>query len=647
MIHERAGRPLRTPLGLMMCAIVLLWAVRVVAQPALLPDTSLGPLDSRLRDIEELVWSNPWQARESLQSIATQVPAGAAVETTAYYLLLAQSLLYLNDDESFSAAIDAGLYSVAAETPQGLRLFLTLLRGISVSREGRYDLALSSMADARASALNAGLDRLAALIAAEMGYVHTQAGDHEDALQLLQIAYEESAALEDAFLLSVSNEIFGVLYTYLDELSEAIRFYDKALQGYEELGYPIYVAEAAYGIGTTHRYAGNYREALEAFRRYQEMTEQRGDLHGEFSAAYGLGSTYADMGDCERALPIIEVALASDGPEDYKAELLRRTAVCRAQAGDGPGAREDLQRARDIIEGIEELKGSRWDIGLLESEARVLAALGEYEAAFDAMERFHAQKSELMQRNASERRLAQREALDNARKSLEIELLQEQARVRTLEIARQQRDNRTQRIGAGLLLVLLLLSALFAWWRLRDMRRLRELSTQDSLTGLSNRRHIFHRLEVLLSGLSDERGDLALLILDVDDFKAINDRFGHPVGDLVLQSLASTLRDALRPGDEVARIGGEEFMMVLPRTDPRAAMGVAWRVHECIQDLPVNAGGGKSVPITASIGVATTRGRVRTADALYRAADEALYRAKKGGKNRCELASPKATDNED
>jgi two-component system cell cycle response regulator len=233
-------------------------------------------------------------------------------------------------------------------------------------------------------------------------------------------------------------------------------------------------------------------------------------------------------------------------------------------------------------------------------------------------------------------------ALEDDRHALELELLREQARTRGLEIELQQRDASARRWAFGLLLCAAALAALALYWRRQHARRLSELIQADPLTGLVNRRTIFERLEALLARLAEDRGDAAVLLIDLDNFRSVNDRYGHPVGDVVLQSVGAALRAALRPGDEVARLGGEEFMIVLPRTDAASAMSVAWRLHECLQDLPERADGGRSISVTASIGVASTRGRPTGVDALYRATEEALLRAKDGGGNRCELASPRA-----
>ncbi len=169
--------------------------------------------------------------------------------------------------------------------------------------------------------------------------------------------------------------------------------------------------------------------------------------------------------------------------------------------------------------------------------------------------------------------------------------------------------------------------------RLRaDLDRSLEMAVTDQLTGLRNRRYVRRHLDSLLRTES-----AAVLILDIDKFKAINDTFGHNVGDAALREVAERLREQVRAVDVVARYGGEEFLAVLAGAQTNSAMLVAERLREAVSAEPVTSEG-HTVPITISIGVAV--GDPGTpADKLIGAADGALYRAKRDGRNRAYLAS--------
>lgn len=170
--------------------------------------------------------------------------------------------------------------------------------------------------------------------------------------------------------------------------------------------------------------------------------------------------------------------------------------------------------------------------------------------------------------------------------------------------------------------------------RLRaDLDRSLEMAVTDQLTGLRNRRYVRRHLEGLL-----RTEEAAVLLLDIDSFKSINDTHGHSLGDIALRDVAERLRVQLRAADVVARHGGEEFLAVLTGATGAYALGVADRLRAAIADEPVRAAG-KVLPITVSIGVAVG-GPGISAERLIDAADQAMYRAKRDGRNRTCLADP-------
>lgn len=155
----------------------------------------------------------------------------------------------------------------------------------------------------------------------------------------------------------------------------------------------------------------------------------------------------------------------------------------------------------------------------------------------------------------------------------------------------------------------------------------------DALTGLANRRQADEALASELARAERLGGTVALILADVDDFKAVNDVHGHPTGDLVLRDLADTLRDTIREIDTAARWGGEEFAVILPGTDLEGAAQLAERARSALAARELVSTDGVPIRVTASFGAAVS-GPTTTLDDLVEAADEALYRAKRAGKDR-------------
>ena len=169
---------------------------------------------------------------------------------------------------------------------------------------------------------------------------------------------------------------------------------------------------------------------------------------------------------------------------------------------------------------------------------------------------------------------------------------------------------------------------------LRELsERLQGLSATDSLTGIANRRTFDERLAIEVARANRYRTPLSLVMVDLDHFKELNDRFGHPVGDEVLKRVAALVDRDKRLGDVVARYGGEEFAAILPHTEPRAAMVWAERLRQLIAGTEVRSEAG-ALNVTASFGIAgATSDRAEPA-ALIEEADQALYEAKRQGRNR-------------
>ena len=162
-----------------------------------------------------------------------------------------------------------------------------------------------------------------------------------------------------------------------------------------------------------------------------------------------------------------------------------------------------------------------------------------------------------------------------------------------------------------------------------------ELAMQDALTGLSNRRHFVPAAQRELDLAQRHGQPLAMLLLDVDHFKSINDAFGHLSGDSVLVDVAKRCQSALRSTDLLARWGGEEFIMLLPNTPLAHARQLAERVREAIVSAPPIRINGQEVRVTASLGAAgITSDQTCSLDELIKWADIAMYQAKSGGRDR-------------
>lgn len=161
-----------------------------------------------------------------------------------------------------------------------------------------------------------------------------------------------------------------------------------------------------------------------------------------------------------------------------------------------------------------------------------------------------------------------------------------------------------------------------------------EMAITDSLTGLFNRRYMESHLKTLVSESLKNGRPLSVLIADIDHFKKVNDTYGHDAGDEVLKEFSARFRSNLRGIDLACRLGGEEFVIVMPDTDTNMAFQVGERMRACIASDEFRVNADLQIPVTASIGLATMDDAADTPATLYKRADNALYAAKRGGRNR-------------
>jgi two-component system cell cycle response regulator len=175
----------------------------------------------------------------------------------------------------------------------------------------------------------------------------------------------------------------------------------------------------------------------------------------------------------------------------------------------------------------------------------------------------------------------------------------------------------------------------------RVQKQFRQLAETDSLTGAANRRAFMQYLEMETENARRHEIPVSVVMVDLDHFKSVNDTYGHAIGDKVLIETVKTLQSCLRDRDMLGRLGGEEFAVVLHKTDLDCAGDAAERLRSAIEALKIESDDGRAIPVTASLGVTTAQSHIGldTPDSLLQVADEALYEAKNTGRNRVVVAN--------
>ena len=542
----------------------------------------------------------------------------------------------MNDQDPAQAALALARNAIAERAEQALAPILRAIDAIAhtgtaeqfreieelLDREtfasGRYAATIRPLLEALSVAEVRQQRKLVACIERRLGWVYDFAGDDVAALEMSQRARENFEALgEDEGLVRSLSDL-GVLWTRRGDLQEAARVLGLAL------------AQADRGQMLTERARvrvnlGHVCDLLGEYDRGRQLLEE------SFALSALLTNHAAQMG---ALLNLARIDLAQRKPEQAAATLLRVEPLVASTGNHFAQIEAWLIRGRIALQqgrfddatacfssGIamaQETGAPREEKELWQAASESHVASGNYRAAFETAQRVAAMDDQLRRERAvlqaataAERRAAeqaQREALEARARELALrETFEELQRTQNeLLAANEEKDQR--------------------------VAELHRQSREDALTGLLNRRALDAELARECSRAERHVRPLALVLLDVDNFKRINDTRSHAVGDAVLVAIARQLQQARRKSDIVARLGGEELVMALPETSLDQGFEVCAQLRAALADVDWSAVG-VDAPVTVSIGLATARPN-ESPHALLARADALMYRAKAEGRDR-------------
>jgi diguanylate cyclase (GGDEF)-like protein len=584
------------------------------------------------------IYLEPWLSYQKLVGLESESSSFNELDYLWWLLRKAQTenLLYFYDD--FYATVAKAQKLITKDTSIEIQSRLNIYQGVAFQRQGKYSDSQLSLSKALMQAQQANLNRIYIYGKQELAYTKTLTELFETSLEDIQEAYVEAFALNDQFLIATINETYGAIYGYLQDYEKSIEYYQRALITYKRLKYRAHIAEAIYGLASTYRYWKKYDLAIEYFQLYQEKISYTPNTNITFFAAYGLGMTFAEKGDCEQAIKVIDQALAFTGLVDYNAELYKRKSSCLISLGQLDAAEIAIFNAAKAFSNVPEIMGTAWQLEVIKISGELAHARGNYPLGYQMLEQYYDKYTALLKKNSSNRLLKVRAALEIDRQQIAHALAQERSQVEVLKIEQIQTSNALQiYFNITAICIVLVIGAVIVVQH-RNNKKMQLLTIKDSLSNLYNRRYVFERLDDILCTAKRGKTELAVIIIDIDDFKIINDKFGHPVGDDVIKQIAKLSLQALRKEDIMGRIGGEEFLCILPRTALPEAKMIAERLRKSISQHKMLRG--IEDIITVSIGIACLSAHSKDGNELYINADQALYQAKALGKNKVVVFEP-------
>jgi diguanylate cyclase (GGDEF)-like protein len=451
-----------------------------------------------------------------------------------------------------------------------------------------------------------------------IGNVHYQIGEYARALESYREAERIKREIGDVRGLSQCVNNIGNIHGRLGDFAQALEAHRRALELKRGTGDRQGEAIALVNVGSSHEAMGDFDAALEHYTAGLEHARRVGERWVEADALRNLGDVHRKRGDTDRALACYAASrdtAAASGVRVVEVEALIGMGTTLNGLGAGDSALEPLTRALAVAEQT----GSR---RLVYSSHRALSeayeAVGDAPAALRHFKAYHQVEDEVFSAELEWR-------LKSILVQAEIEATQREA-----GLLREKNDELT---GANHALRAADEEKARLVAQLREQaEELDRLSREDSLTGLSNRRHVAERLALEWERARRFGRDLSVVLADLDHFKTVNDRFSHAVGDEVLRAVGGLLRESTRQLDVVGRWGGEEFVLILVETSPDRAARFCEKLRAKIEAYDWVAIH-PELSVTISMGVAGNVG-IQSPEALLAAADARLYQAKREGRNR-------------
>lgn len=519
----------------------------------------------------------------------------------------------------------------------GLRAGLLTCQGETLETLGENSQALGAYEQAVRVAEEYRDDEMLAGALFSRGYVQSLQGEFASGLADLRRSQGlyETLGLRHHSLTALNG--IAILYNRMGDFEQARDIYGRTLAAQREAGMLREQSVTLHNLGRAHENLKDWPAARRAFNESFAITRELNYPRGEAYALRGLAAVENGLGNFRGALETLHRAsvLQAKTPD---ARLLAQVELARGVALRGLGRTADAASSLAKALEIFQTGDARGELAQTYEElAAVEAQRGNLKQAYELSVSAKTLTERLLRNQIDQRFATLKVEFDTAAKDNENALLMRENQAKELALERGRNLRSLQAVVIALIALLVVLLATLLWHHRRTARAMRRLALTDELTGVPNRRAVLADLAAMLA--RPDSHPTSILITDLDHFKGVNDRFGHPAGDEVLKVVSSALREALREPALYGRLGGEEFLIVLPQTGLAEGRIIAERLRETVAGLDL----ARWVPIgrsmTASIGVTVSTTGDTPSTMLHRA-DEALYLAKRAGRNTVRAATP-------
>jgi len=481
-----------------------------------------------------------------------------------------------------------------------------------------------------------------------LGFVYSMAlTDYDRGIEYHLQALKLREELQDQAGIALSLNNLGIVYSRLGDSQKALDYLNRALALRKKLGLKARTAATLNNIGDVYMKMGQYEKSLEINQQSLQLRREVGERSAEAMSLRDIGEAYTNLGQIDQAEKYLTDALKLCEELDDKGTkvltLISLSAMNRKRANFSEAeklATQALQTAQSIS-AKERLRQAVQELAAAQEGA------GHYSAALATYKKFKDVNDSIFNEERARRLALLESRYQLEKREREIEKLKKDQAILDLHL-HSERSQRNAIVGGSILLGIV--GFLMYRRRVESSRIAEELSLTDSLTGLRNRRFIWQTIGYDLasclrkyraanySGTYPRYADVIFLVIDLDEFKLINDQYGHSAGDEILKQIANVLQSGCRAADTIVRWGGEEFLIVSRFSNREDAGIMAERFRSLIESSELKIGPDQTIRITCSIGFAAypfvrSNPDAFTWEQVIAFADGSLFAAKRSSRN--------------
>lgn len=625
-----------------LCFMLWLLLCLTISTPSFAIETHPAWLQKSFEEVDILDKKDPKLALDFAQKLlAEKADDMSDFDKTALYERLARYCTYLGELTLGQEYIKQGL-ALKPDPASSIGISLKLSQGAILDELGNSEQALAHYLQAEQLAKDSENTKLLADSYSYMANSYSLNHNDIEALKYFHQSYLLLEKIGDKLELAYLKAQMATSYSLIHDDEKAISLANEVIEYFLANEYYFDALYSQSGLANSYLRMKDYQQAEVEFKKVIELSKKIGKSDSVYTAYIGLAKVYFNLEQNDKARYYYQLyeSKRNRAPPPY---TVIHDALFIAQVELADENLEKVEQAIAITEQaltkFEQENALSWYSTLYDLKSKLAKLQSDYQSAYDFQSEFIRLKALYHNEERERVRSKFKVMFDTDQAVLKNQLLERNKELDRIALENAQNKQWLQNIIIIVAVSFVLILSVFIYRQVRTSKTLHKLANTDTLTELANRRFTFLYAEKMMSQAIRDQKDFAIIIFDVDHFKQVNDKYGHAGGDTALKELALTASEYVRNKDILGRIGGEEFLLVLPNASAKQAAEVAERIRAAIAKKPVFINEQK-VNIAASFGVAELSATRASFNQLFYDADIALYQAKEKGRNQVIIATP-------